>query len=341
MLSMKRGLGVVALVFATMISVGCRREASVQPGSTSTPAVQAQAPRELKTVSIATSTNVWCALPLIAKERGFFEENGLDVKINIQDGGRYCMDALLGGSVDFANVVEVNVAYLGYTGNEDVRVVANVVDSTSMAIVGWKTSGINTPKDLENKRFGFTPGTQGEIFAARFFAKNGIKMGAANIRKLQPKAIPVSIGAHEIDAASTWEPFVNSALKAMGGNGVVFRDPEAHRGYMHLAVRQGWAQKNRGQVVEFLKALKEAEEFISGNPNEAQAILAQKMGLDLPTVKSIWNYYNIRLTFDRPRLVDATTAVGTWIKQSQESYATKPLPDYGRYYDDSYFQDVR
>jgi len=328
-------VGTFLFLAATLLISACKQEISSPP----LPAAPRPAPA-LKHVTLATSTNLWCTLPLVAQEKGFFKKEGLDVGINIQDGGRYCMDALLGGSANFANVVEVNIAYLAFTGNTDVRVVGNVVDSTSMAVVAWKTSGILKPKDLKGKRLGFTPGTQGEIFAARFLAKNGVPLDQANVRKLQPKAIPAAVAAHEVDAASTWEPFVNAALRAMGDNGIVFRDPEAHRGYMHLAVRQGWASQNGDSIVAFLRALSEADKFVAAHPDQAQQILAQKTTLPLATIQSIWPYYNIHLTFDRPNLVNVTASVGSWIKESQPTYSGKPLPDYSQYYDDSYYRRV-
>lgn len=322
----------VAVFLVTLILAACREATTPQTTAPAQPA------RSLQHVTLATSTNLWCSLPLIAKDRGYFQEEGLDVAINIQDGGRYCMDALLGGSADFANVVETNIAYLAFTQNKDVRVVANVVDSTSMAVVAWKTSGIQKPEDLAGKRLAFTPGTQGEIFAARLLKKHGVPLNMKEVRKLQPKAIPAAVGAHEVDAASTWEPFVNSALKAMGSDGIVFRDPDAHRGYMHVAVRDGWAQQNQQAVTAFIRALKKADAFTAAHPEEAKAILAKQTKLDPATISAIWGYYNIRLSFDRAGLVTATTAVGEWIKESQPDYAAKPLPDYSLYFDDRYFR---
>ena len=330
---MKAFSRVVAILFVTLTLATCRREATTPQTSSPT-----QPAKSLQHVTLATSTNLWCALPLIAKDRGYFQEEGLDVAINIQDGGRYCMDALLGGSAQFANVVETNIAYLAFTGNKDVRVVANVVDSTSMAVVAWKTSGIAKPEDLAGKRLAFTPATQGEIFAARFLKKHGVPLDLKTVRKLPPKAIPAAIGAHEVDAASTWEPFVNAALKAMGNDGIVFRDPDAHRGYMHVAVRDGWAQQNQQAVTAFIRALKKADEFGRAHPDEAKTILAKQTKLDITTINAIWDYYNMHLTLDRPGLIAATTAVGQWIKESQPDYAPKPLPDYSPYYDDRYFR---
>lgn len=260
--------------------------------------------------------------------------------VNIQDGGRYCMDALLSKSADLGNVVEINVAYLGFTGNQDAVVVANVVESTGMAIVARKSSGVRAPADLAGKRFGYTPGTQGDLFAHRFLEKHKIDTKSMEMQKLQPKAIAPAVGARGIDAASSWEPFVNGCLRAMGDDAVVFRDPDAHTGFMHLAARKERAAQNPDTVKRFLRALRKAQQFAADHPEEAQVILAKEMNLDLETTKTIWPYFRLELTMDKMALVGVTERVGNWIQRSQENYGDKPVPDYRVYFTDEYFQGL-
>ena len=53
---------------ALLVAAGCKRG---EPSPSSKPT----AARELRKVSLATSTNLWCSLPLIAKAQGFFESS--------------------------------------------------------------------------------------------------------------------------------------------------------------------------------------------------------------------------------------------------------------------------
>ncbi len=308
------------ILFVAFLVVGCARDDS----------------SELEEVTISTSKNVWSALPLIAHEKGFFEAEGLNPKITYQTAGRYNMDALVSGSVDFATVVEVNLAYLGFTGNEDFQIVASVVESDSLAIVGKKSSGISAPNDLRGKTIAYSPGTGGELFAFEYFEKIGIENAEVELRKVQPLALQQSVVGGDIDAASTWEPFVYNISKALGDNAIVFRDPEAYTGYMNLAVRKGWGSKNSETVIKFIKALRRAEEFIANNENEAQDILARVIGVGDDVIEGIWPYFQIGVTLDIDSQVAVTTEVARSIKEDQVDFADKEIPDFSKYFDATY-----
>lgn len=288
-------------------------------------------------VHLSTSKNVWCSLPLLADAHGFFKSEGLDVHLTFTDGGRYCMDAVLSGSADAGTVVETNVSYLGFTGNDTILVVGNVVESTSVAIVARRSSGIRELSDLEGRKLGYAPAMQGEIYANRVLAKHGVDISKVHIQKLQPKAIPSALDSGAIDAASTWEPFVYACTRALGDDAVVFRDADAHKGYMHLAVRRKWAEEHHDTVVALLRALRRAEEFAAGDPAQAMKTLARIMHVDVELVKAIWPYFEIRLTLDVREVTEAITAEGEWIRSSQEKFIGKQLPKYGEYVNGKYF----
>lgn len=320
------------LVCSCLLFVGC----SEQKGP---PKQTTEAAR--KTVTFATSKNAWCALGLVAKNRRFFEEEGLDVNISIQAAGRYCMDALVSKSANFGTVVEVNVAYIGFSGNRDVSVVASAVESVSFAVVGRKSRGILEPKDLRGKSLAFSPGTGGELFAYHFLDHNGIDRKDVQIRKIQPLALEGAIGSKDVDAVATWEPFFLNCLKALGPDGIALRDPEAYRGYMFVGVRRDWASANPAAVEGFLRALKKAQRFIEQNPSDAQAIIAKEASLDLETVEAIWADFKFELSMDKPRLEKDTTAVAKTIKETQKDFADKPVPDYADYFDPGYLKQLQ
>ena len=295
----------------------------------------------LTKVRFSTSKNVWCSLALLADAKGFFREEGLDVELSYTDGGRYCMDALLSDSADVGNIVETNVSYLGYRGNNTVLVVANVVRSTSIAIVARRSSGINELNDLVGKRLAYVPGMQGEIFANRVLKKHNIDVSKIDVQKLQPKAIPPALDSGNVDAASTWEPFVYACTRALGDDAVVFRDAKAHKGYMHLAVRRQWAKDNPETLKSVLRALKKADSFAAQHTDEAHQILAEIMHVDVELVKAIWPYFEVRLEFDAAEVEAAIQAEGEWVRESQADFKGKPLPDYSMYVDGSYMADIK
>jgi len=304
---MKRGPGspggvLLLLLAAVLVSVlatsDCRGE--------STGARQADRPH----VTLATAKNLWNALSLVALANGYFAQEGLDVEAQYLQGGRYCLDALLSGSANFANIGEVNVADLGYTGNEDVRVIGTIVSSDSSAIIGKRSAGITKPEDIRGKRLALSPGMTSEIFAYRFLERYGIAPSDVEIVRIQPLAMQGTMIGDGADAASTWEPFIHNIRQSLGENSVVFTGPEIFTGYEFLAVRNSWAREHPREVEAFLRANRRAASYIKEHPQEAQAIVAQAINLDLPIVTAIWDQFDMLLTLDSAALTNDLTREG-------------------------------
>jgi len=314
------------LVAILILPVGCSKDGD-----------KGESKRPIK-VTLATAKNVWCSLPLIALEKGFFDKEGLDVDAQYLQGGRYCLDALLSKSAEFANIVEVNVAYIAYTGNTNLSVLANVVSSESSAIAARKSSGILKPEDIRGKRLAISPAMTSEIFAHRFLKKYGMTQKDVEIHKVQPLAMQATMAGKGADAASTWQPFIYNIQRSLGDDAIVFTDPEIYTGYETLAVRKDWAAQNPKVVKAFLRALKLAEAFAKEHPEEAKTIVAKAINLDREIVDAIWSEFNMSLVLDEKHMTNEVTAIGKWIRETQQDYLGKPLPDYSQYFDDSYLR---
>lgn len=295
---------------------------------------------DLNKVTFATSKNMWCGLGLIANEKGFFKDEGLDVDIKFLDAGRYCLDALVSNSTDFATIVEVNTAYFGYTGNTSVINIASIVSSTSSGIIANKSAGIEKPEDLKGKKLALSPGTTSDIFANRFIEKYNISSDEVDIRKIQPLAMQGAMTTGGVDAASTWDPHIYNISKSLGENTIVFRDPEAYTGYMLVAVRKDWANENNETVISFIKALKKAEQFAKTNIGEAQQIVATAINLDIEIVKATWQDHNMILKLDKAELLNAISSEGMWFHENMDDYKDKTVPNYSIYIDDRFIKEA-
>jgi ABC-type nitrate/sulfonate/bicarbonate transport system substrate-binding protein len=291
-------------------------------------------------VTLATSKNMWCGLALIAYEKGYFKDEGLDVKISYLESGRYCLDALVSNSTDFATIVEPNIAYFGFTGNKSVIDIASIVSSTSSGIIALKSRGINKPEDLKGKMLAFSPGTTSDIFANRFIEKHGLTQKDVKMQKIQPLAISGAILSGSVDAASTWDPHIYNISKSLGSNAIVFRDPDAYTGYLTVAVRKEWAYKNKETVISFLKALKKAEIFANKNKDEAQSIVSKMINLDIDVVRATWALHLMEVKLDKGVLIHAVTSQGKWINQTMDDYKGKPVPDYTEYFDSTFLETI-
>jgi len=319
---------VIAVGLGIFVATSCTRSAKKAENGTS---------KKLTKITLATSKNIWCTYSLIADEQGFFAKEGLDVDVEYLQAARYSLDAVISGSADFGNIVEVNVSYLGYTGADNISIVGTIVSSSdSSAIVARKSSGISKPADLKGKTLALAPGTTSDVFANRFLAKYGLTADDVELMKVQPMAMQGAFIGKGADAVSIWQPFIHGILTAVPDDAVVLSDPDVYTGYMTIATRKDWVAQNQDPVKAFMRALRSASKFVDENPEEAQKIVSKAIGLDLEVVKSIWGQYTFSLSMDTEQMIKNVTEIGEWIGETQEGYAGKPLPDYTKYFDGSF-----
>ena len=239
-------------------------------------------------VRLASSKNLWATLPIVAVMQGYFAEQNLKVDVEFVQAAKFAMDALIGGSTDAATVVETNVAFLGFTGNRDIGVIATICESDDSAIVVRKSAGIAQPEDLRGKRLGLLPGTTSQIYADRFLSKHGLSLSDVQVSNLQAPAMQASFVEKGIDAVSIWEPFASNIATAAGEDVAVFKEPGVYVGLMNIAIKKDWAKDHRGEVVRFVRALRKAESWVKANPENAQSLMAKKLNLDAGLVGRIW-----------------------------------------------------
>jgi NitT/TauT family transport system substrate-binding protein len=287
-----------------------------------------------------TSPQTAFSIPtIIAAEKGFFKEEGVDVAVNYVGTGKIAMDDLLGGKADFANVVETNIAFAGFN-NPKIKVLANIEEVYDATIVARKDKGIKSPADLKGKKIGVMLATTSQVFVDRFLEKNGIPKDSVEIVNLLPPAMQSAIiEGNGVDAISVWQPFVNNAEKALGDNAISFKDKDVFTGYMNLAGNNDFIAKNPETVEKLLKAYIKAEQFLASNKAESIEIVSRVLKLDKEVTEKIWGEYEFKVSLGK-ELLDATNTEGKWIIATQKDFAAKQLPDYSVFFDNSFLKKI-
>lgn len=298
---------------------------------------------ERATIRLASSKNLWAALPVLAMKQGYFEANGLKVEIEFVQAAKLAMDALVGGSVDCATVVETNIAFLGFTGNQDVTVAATICESSDSVVIARKSAGINVAADLKGKKLGLLPGTTSQIYAERLLEKHGLSLADVMVSNLQAPAMQPAFTEKAVDAVSIWQPFAANIAAAGGEDVVVLREPAVYEAMMNIAVGRKWAEENKESLLSFLKALKQAADFIEKEPAAAQTVLAAELNLEPALVASFWDQYRWEVQLDSAKLLAAIQSEGEWIQRSQQGFSDKVVPDYtaAGYVEASYLAELK
>ena len=166
-------LRVSAIAISMAIVVGCGGSSSGSP----TPTVAASATATAAPIKVrAAYGNVTPAnlAPFYAKEKGIFLKNGLDVDLSLIDGGGKAMAALIGNSVEIAQLggTETMSAYVGGGDVEAVTLFVPVSPWVLMAPASY-----TGPNDLKGKTVGVaSKGGSSEVAANQAIEKLGLKL---------------------------------------------------------------------------------------------------------------------------------------------------------------------
>ena len=160
----------------------------------------------------------------LAKAKGFFEAEGLDVEIlDIKGGGSQAASALIGGSVDFsANAIDH--AIKAKVQKKDLVAVHSHVRLAMMAlVVANKYKGeIKSIADLKGRPLGVTsPGSQTHMILGYLLAKHGVKADDVKIIGAGGNTMPLAIEKDSVHAGMMLDPFFTAFMKQGKGYALV------------------------------------------------------------------------------------------------------------------------
>ena len=230
----------------------------------------------------------------IALERGFFEEEGLDVTIaRPYATGVDALNALQAGEVD---TVQVGVPMVGAVlRGMDLVALGNYSGSATrlgsdatMAVVARAGSGIDRAdlRSLKGKRIAASFGTINHLYILALLEKAGLAPADVTLVNTPPPDMTVALLAGGIDAFSGWDPWPIIALRDVPGAYLVQRGGEIISYLGFNVTTRRYADANRPTLVRFLAALAKADRWMRANPDGAAEIATRWIpGLALPVAR--------------------------------------------------------
>ncbi|MFH1324582.1 MAG: NrtA/SsuA/CpmA family ABC transporter substrate-binding protein [Nanoarchaeota archaeon] len=244
---------------------------------------------ENKPITIGVQVGLPNALMLIAREKGFFEEQGLNIELVEFTGGKFALQAFLAGSLDMAVSGEVPVTYSSLQGNE-YYILAQMVERTinEVRVVARKQEGLDTPTEYfkaKKRKLATSFGGGPEFYTYNFLKKYGIK--DVEIISQNPEDMPMALKSGTVDAIAIFDPFAFFAEQKLGEDAITFKDDLLYSELYVLNADREWVEKNPLVVRKLLISLVKSSEFIEKNPQEAISIVARDTKQDRDTVEAI------------------------------------------------------
>ena len=253
-------LDMTAVMTASMVACGSKKE-------------EVQTEKTKLTVGVMGSID---AVPLvIAEQNGYFEEEGVDLDLQIFKAANDRDAALQAGELDGVLCDETAISIYQ---NSDIDMKITGTTNGSWTLVAGKDSGITSLSDLKGKKVGISKNTMIEYLADDIALSNGLEV--SDIEKVAIPAMPARLEAlknNQIDAAILPAPFNDTAV-ADGGVEIT----KIYNKDIMISVTaflQEVIDKDANAIKGFYNAYNKAIEFINSNDiSEYEDIIISTVG---------------------------------------------------------------
>ena len=285
------------------------------------------------------------AQQIIAKEKGFFEEQGLDVT-----------NVLIESSGDLPSYIASGEAPVScestYTCTEmaaadvPMKMLTSTTDiGGTQGVVAGPDFEVTSAKDLEGCTMGMMNGS-GVYIAVRNMAEQmGIDWTKINVVYLSPSEQIAALANGSIDIMACWEPHISTAVEQGGkllftGSKSYLPDYEGDvdwlKFYSTLQVTKDFYDNNYDTCVKLVKAFVEATDYINENMEECAGIIAEQINNDKDNVYDIMQKNKYVTLFDD----DFAKASQTMAEYMNEMGNIDNVPDFDSYGDPSVLKEV-
>jgi NitT/TauT family transport system substrate-binding protein len=273
---MPRRLAAAVLAAVLLLSAGC---SDSEPTDAS-----ALVPTEVTQVTVGVIPIVDVAPIFLGREKGFFRERGIDLNMELAQGGALIIPSVVQGKYQFgfSNVISLMIAQ---TNNEPIQAVASGVASTGEdkfdfgAVVVHDNSPVKTTADLAGRKIAVN--TRSNI--AEITVRQAVRNAGADPSSIQWVEVPFpemvdQIAAKKVDAAMVVEPFLAQArgagYRAVSWNYVDAADNLTVAAYFTTT---RLAQQDPDLVRRFTEAINESMRYSNAHPDLIRSVLPSYM----------------------------------------------------------------
>ena len=273
------------------------------------------------------------------KDLGLFDKYGFKGDVILVPGSVRQIQALQGGSINFAQV-DAATAINAINQGADMVMISGSLNSFPYSFMAQKE--IRKPEDLVGKKIGIL-GVGGATETATILA-----LRAWNVPRSSVTIFPagdsmariVALSAKAIDATVLTYPDINEAIRVgMHSLAEMSEMKEASFPMNVMVVRRSFAEKNRDAVKRFQQAYAEGTYQFMTNKERAVAILSKRLRFkNSKGIEETYQYFARKFSF--PTRVSPAGLRNTLELLSQRTPTTKIDMNPGRYLDEGTLDEL-
>lgn len=212
----------------------------------------------------------------VAREKGYFEEAGLDVSV-IQPPDNGATDLVASGGAEFGiDFQDTLAAAFSSDSPLPVTAVAAILQHNTSGLISLKKKGIDSPGKLEGHSYATWDSPIEQAVLKNVVEKDG---GDFSRVKLISTYVEDIVAALHADIESVWIYYgwdgVKCDMEGLSTNFLPFADMNPTFDYYSPVIigNNDYMKKNPDTIKAFLSAVKKGYEYAAGNPSDAADIL--------------------------------------------------------------------
>ncbi len=262
-------------------------EAKTEAAKEETTAAAAEAEKfETAKVRVAYMPNMGSAsLAVTARDKGFFEEMGLDVEMVEFQGGPAEIAAMASGDIDISQI-----GHGAHALCAEGEALIFQIDCTSLAdaVIGNKDKGVSSIEELKGKTVAVTSGTSAEIILNLALQSVGMSQDDVETVEMDANGIVSAMISGNVDACATWSPGTGTIMDALGDKGVMLANNQDYVDQVtfpsSFITTQKYVDANHDILVRFARALQKAGDYRAENIDEVAKLVAKQCEVDESTM---------------------------------------------------------
>ena len=262
----------------------------------------------------------------MAFEKGFYQQEGLDVTYRLFPSGTTAFQAFQTGQGDIVMTGDLPSVQYFFRVKGDYRTIAAIErDAKGYVVVARKE--ITKPQDLAGKIIATRVGSTGSWFISEYLTKNGVDPAKVTVKNLDTQVLPAALCGGDIAAFFIWQPIGSRTLEICPDKAHYLSDASGYiQGYLVAGARPEWLASAQGKDIakRWLRATIKGRDVAEKDFPSVAAYAKAKLDLSEKATREQWETNTRPLALDKV-YYDDFCSLSRW---AQKEKATEQAIDF-------------
>lgn len=264
---------------------------------------------------------IWMAI-----EKGFYQQEGLDLTYRLFPSGTTAFQAFQTGQGDIVMTGDLPSVQYFFRVKGDYRTIA-VIERDAKGYVVVARKDITKPQDLVGKTVATRVGSTGSWFISEYLTKNGVDPAKVTVKNLDTQVLPAALCGGDIAAFFIWQPVGSRTLEICPDKAHYLADATGYiQGYLVAGARPQWLASPQGKDIatRWLRATIKGRDVAEKDFAAVAAYAKAKLDLSERATRDQWDTNTRPLAIDKV-YYDDFCSLSRW---AQKEKATEQQIDF-------------